>query len=92
MKNCLFKNNNFGFVFLLAPYFKSGKHCNTSCPDGSVSDEQLNCIPCNGVCEKSCDFGSTVYNEYNYMSLQTGCTHILGHVILDFGDFNGMLT
>jgi len=36
------------------------------------------------------DFGSTVYNEYNYMSLPTGCTHILGHVILDFGYFNGM--
>jgi len=43
-----------------------------------------------GLCEKSCDFGSTVYNEHNYMSLPNDCTYISGHVILDFNNFNSM--
>lgn len=67
-----------------------GNECVESCPNGFMPDEQLRCIKCDRFCEKSCDFGSIEYNESNYMSLPTGCTYVVGHVILNFGSFRGM--
>ncbi|KAF6016741.1 hypothetical protein EB796_024956 [Bugula neritina] len=52
---------------------------------------ELNCIEIGEVEEKTCYFEAPAFNETNYMSIETGCTHVAGDLTLDFSDFsNGM--
>lgn len=68
-------------------YFSLNRRCVERCLDGYELNAELNCIKIGEVEEKTCYFEASAFNETNYMSIETGCTHVAGDLTLDFSDF-----